>query len=169
MLKKIALLLFVAVMPLFAMAQDVKLGYVNSQDIIGLMPELNDLEKQMAEFNEKNTKYLQEMQKEIEAKMVKYEQEKDTMTPAIKAVQEEELQNLYQRFQTAQQTLYQETQAQQMKLLQPLQTKFQNAVDVVAKRMNLTFVFDLATQSVLYKGNNAVDITSAVKKELGIF
>lgn len=169
MLKKISLLTFIAIMPLFAMAQDLKLGYVDSQEVISLMPEVNDLEKQMAEFNEKNTKYLQEMQKEIQAKVAKYEQEKDSMTPAIRAVQEEELQNLYQRFQTAQQTLYQETQAQQMKLLQPLQDKFQKAVDVVAKRMNLTMVFDIASQVVLYKGNNAVDVTSAVKKELGIF
>lgn len=168
MIKRIALVALVVIMPLLAMAQDVKLGYINSQEVLTMMPEVNDVEKAMMEFNEKNTKYLQDMQKEIQDKAAKYEQEKANLTDAIRRVQEEELQGLYERFQTAQQTLYQEAQAQQAKLIQPLQEKLQNAISTVAKRQNLMFVYDMASGAVLYKSDKAVDITPAVKKELGI-
>ena len=53
MLKKITLILVAAVLPLFAMAQTVKLGYINSQEVMMMMPEVNDVEKQLADFNEK--------------------------------------------------------------------------------------------------------------------
>ena len=82
MFKKITLILMVALLPLFVAAQTVKLGYINSQEVMMMMPEVNDVEKQLAEFNEKNMKYLQDMEKEIQDKYVKYEQEKDNMTEA---------------------------------------------------------------------------------------
>ena len=44
-------------------------------------------------------KYLQDMEKEIQDKYTKYEQEKATMSDAIRKVQEEELMSLQQRLQ----------------------------------------------------------------------
>lgn len=167
MTKKL-LLVLALVMPFILSAQEVKMGYVNSQEVLMLMPELSDVEKQMADFNEKNQKYLQDMQKEIEDKMAKFEKEKDTMTEAIRKVQEEDLQLLYQRYQTAQQTIYQEYQQQQQKLIQPLQEKLQKAIESVGKKQGLYFVFDMASGALLYKCDKAVDVTPAVKKELGI-
>lgn len=168
MIKRILIAAVVALFPLFAMAQEVKLGYINSQEVLMLMPEVDGVEKQIAEFSEKNTKYLQDMQKEIQDKAARYEQEKATMTDAIRRVQEEELQGLYERFQTAQQTLYQEAQAYQAKLIEPLQTKLKSAIETVGKRQGLMFVYDMASGSILYKSDKAIDITPAVKKELGI-
>lgn len=168
MIKRIAIAVCIVLLSLPAMAQEVKLGYINSQEVLMLMPEVDGVEKQMQEFNEKNSKYLQDMQKEIQDKAARYEQEKATMTDAIRRVQEEELQGLYERFQTAQQTLYQETQAQQAKLIQPLQQKLQSAIETVGKRQGLMFVYDMASGAVIYKSDKAVDITAAVKKELGI-
>jgi outer membrane protein len=110
MLKKITLILVAAVLPLFAMAQTVKLGYINSQEVMMMMPEVNNVEKELAEFNEKNMKYLQEMESEIQNKYAKYEQEKDGLTEAIRKVQEEELMNMQQRLQTTYQALQQEAQ-----------------------------------------------------------
>ena len=57
MTKKL-LLVLALVMPFILSAQEVKMGYVNSQEVLMLMPELSDVEKQMADFNEKNQKYL---------------------------------------------------------------------------------------------------------------
>lgn len=168
MIKRIVIAVVIALFPVLAMAQEIKLGYINSQEVLMLMPEVDGVEKQMAEFTEKNTKYLQDMQKEIQDKAARYEQEKASMTDAIRRVQEEELQGLYERFQTAQQTLYQEAQAYQAKLIEPLQTKLRNAIEAIGKRQNLMFVYDMASGAVIYKSDKAVDITPAVKKELGI-
>ena len=59
MTKKL-LLVLALVMPFMLSAQEIKMGYINSQEVLMLMPELNEVEKQMADFNEKNQKYLQE-------------------------------------------------------------------------------------------------------------
>lgn len=168
MLKKFVTIVMAVALPLFAMAQEVKLGYINSQEVLMLMPGLADVEKQLADFNAENTKYLQEMQKEVEAKYAKFEQDKATMSEAIRKVQEAEIQELYGRMQTAQQTLYQEGQAKQQKLIQPLQDSLKTAIENVGKRLNLYFVYDMASGAILYKSDKAVDITPAVKKELGI-
>ena len=164
MLKKITFFLVAAVLPLFAMAQTVKLGYINSQEVMMMMPEVNDVEKQLADFNEKNMKYLQDMEKEIQDKYVKYEQEKATMSDAIRKVQEEELMSL----QTTYQTLQQEGQKKQAELIQPLQEKLRAAIESVSKKQGLTMVYDMVSGVILYKSEAAVDITPAVKKELGI-
>ena len=168
MLKKITLILMVALLPLIAMAQTVKLGYINSQEVMMMMPEVNDVEKQLAEFNEKNMKYLQDMEKEIQDKYAKYEQEKDNLTDAIRRVQEEELMGLQQRLQTTYQALQQETQKKQAELIQPLQEKLRNAIESVSKKQGLTMVYDMMSGAILYKSEAAIDITPAVKKELGI-
>ena len=168
MLKKITLFFVATVLPLFAMAQTVKLGYINSQEVMMMMPEVNDVEKQLAEFNEKNMKYLQDMEKEIQDKYVKYEQEKATMSDAIRKVQEEELMSLQQRLQTTYQTLQQESQKKQAELIQPLQEKLRTAIETVSKKQGLTMVYDMMSGAILYKSDAAIDITPAVKKELGI-
>jgi outer membrane protein len=168
MLKRITLILMVALLPLMAMAQTVKLGYINSQEVMMMMPEVNDVEKQLAEFNEKNMKYLQDMEKEIQDKYAKYEQEKDNMTDAIRRVQEEELMGLQQRLQTTYQALQQEAQKKQAELIQPLQEKLRNAIESVSKKQGLTMVYDMMSGAILYKSEAAIDITPAVKKELGI-
>lgn len=168
MFKKIALSLAVVIMPVLAMAQEIKLGYINTNEIMQLMPELSDIEKQMAEFNSKNIKYLQDMEAEITSKYEKYEQERSGMTEAIRKVREEELMGLQQRYQSAAQTLQQESQAHQVKLIQPIQEKLIKAIESVSKRMGLMFVYDMASGAVVYKSDKATDISSAVKKELGI-
>jgi outer membrane protein len=168
MLKKITLILVATILPLIAMAQTVKLGYINSQEVMMMMPEVNDVEKQLAEFNEKNMKYLQDMEKEIQDKYAKYEQEKDNMTDAIRRVQEEELMGLQQRLQTTYQALQQEAQKKQAELIQPLQEKLRNAIESVSKKQGLTMVYDMMSGAILYKSEAAIDITPAVKKELGI-
>ncbi len=168
MFKKITLILMVALLPLFTTAQTVKLGYINSQEVMMMMPEVNDVEKQLAEFNEKNMKYLQDMDKEIQDKYAKYEQEKDNMTEAIRKVQEEELMGLQQRFQTTYQALQQEAQKKQAELLKPLQDKLMAAIESVSKKQGLTMVYDMMSGAVVYKSEAAIDITPAVKKELGI-
>lgn len=158
----------VALLPLFAVAQTVKLGYINSQEVMMMMPEVNEVEKQLAEFNEKNMKYLQDMEKEIQDKYAKYEQEKANLTDAIRKVQEEELLGLQQRLQTTYQALQQETQKKQAELIQPLQEKLRVAIETVSKKQGLTMVYDMVSGAILYKGESTIDITPAVKKELGI-
>jgi len=162
-----ALLAIVMMAPMTMKAQD-KMGYINTYEVMMLMPEVSGVETQMAEFNKTNQAQLEAMYKEMQDKAAKYEEEKATMSESIKKIKEEELQSMYERFQTAQQELQTEAQKKQQELLKPLQDKLQAAIDAVAKKQSLVFVFDLSTTGIVYKGEKAVDITAAVKKELSI-
>lgn len=166
-MKKRIILLFAIALPLAAMAQELKFGYISTQEVMMLMPEVSALEKQMADFNAQNTKYMQDMQKELEDKMAKYEQEKANLSEAIRKVQEEDLQELYRRYQTAAQTLQTEGQAKQQKLLAPIQDKLKKAIEAVGQKNNFFMIFETEA-GILYKSPKAVDVAPLVKKELGI-
>lgn len=165
-MKKIALL-FAAILPLAAMAQEIKIGYINTNEVMMLMPEINEVEKQMADFTEQNRKYLQDMQTEIQNKAKVYEAEKANLSDAIRAAREEELYSMQERLQTTYQTLQQEAQTKQQNLLKPIQDKLRAAIEAVGQTNNFFLIFDLES-GLLYKSPKAIDATPLVKKHLGI-
>ena len=168
MLKKITLILVATVLPLLAMAQTVKLGYINSQEVMTMMPDMKNYEDEMLKFKETSNKYLENMAMEIQDKVAKFDQEKDSLPDAIRRATEEELQMLYQRYQLTQQNFTADLEKKHYELLQPLQEKLRTAIETVSKKQGLTMVYDMVSGAILYKSDAAIDITPAVKKELGI-
>lgn len=167
-MKKGFLFLALVALPFLAFGQELKFGYINAQEVMMAMPEIGEIEKQLAEFNAQNTKYMQDMEKEIQDKAAKYEKERATLSESIRKVQEEDLQGLYQRYQNAQQTLYTEMQTKQQDLLKPVQDKLRLAIEAVGKKNNFFFIFNMDEGGILYKAEKAIDVTPLVKKELGI-
>src|SRR5574344_72240 len=165
-MKKIALL-FAMVLPLSVMAQDIKIGYINTQEVMMLMPEISNIEKQMADFNAQNTKYLQDMQTEIQTKAKAYDAEKANLSEAIRSAREEELYSMQERLQTTYQTLQQEAQTKQQSLLKPVQDKLKAAIESVGQKNNFFLILE-SEAGLLYKSPKAVDATPVVTTEWGI-
>lgn len=165
-MKKLALII-AAIVPMMAFAQEIKIGYVNTNEVMMLMPEISDIEKQMADFNEQNGKYLQDMQTEFQAKYKAYEAEKATLSEAIRTAREEELYSMQERIQNTYQTLQQESQTKQQDLLKPIQEKLLKAIETVGQKNNFFLILE-SQAGLLYKSPKTVDATPLVKKELGI-
>ena len=55
-----------------------------------------------------------------------------------------------------------------MELIAPLIEKVQNAVNAVGQEKGFTYILDKASGTVVYIGDNAIDITADVKAKLGI-
>ncbi len=163
-MRKILLAIFAMIMPFMAFSQEVKIGYLNAEEVLMSMPEIADLEKQMAEYNEKNTKYLEEMEAEIKREEAKYQEMGGTATATMKADQEAKLQTLYQRYQTTARTIQQDAQQKQMTLLQPVQERLVKAIESVGEKNGFLFITEKA--ALLYKSAKMVDVTELVKKEL---
>jgi hypothetical protein len=53
-------------------------------------------------------------------------------------------------------------------LIKPINDKYIKIVDIVAKENNYTYIFDIATGSVVYHPENTGDITGLVKNKMGI-
>ena len=158
-MKKILLSLLVLAVPFVAFSQEVKIGYIDAEQIMMDMPEISDIEKQIADYNAQNTKYLQDMEAEIKS-------EEANATATMKADQEAKIQTLYQRYETTVRTIRQDAQQKQATLLKPVQERMLKAIESVGAKNNFLVILDKNT--VLYKSPKAVDVTDLVKKELKI-
>jgi len=168
MMKKLALILVAAIfLPMTMMAEDFKFGSINAEEVMMLLPEMNDYEKAITKEAEDNKKYLQGLEDEMKQAYEKYQKEKPSMTESIAKMEEEKLVEMQQRAQTAYQTIQTSLQQKQKELLAPMQKKVKDAIDVVGKKNGFTFIFQVGGD-ILYKSEKVVDVTPLVKKELGI-
>lgn len=166
MLKKTVTFLLCA-FPLIMMAQD-KLGHVNSQEILMGMPEVQTIEKTLDELQTQWENELLKMREEYFAKIQEFQEKQATMPESIKQARQSEIIEMEQRMTTFNQTASADLQQKQHELLMPVIEKIKKAIDEVGAEHNYTYVFDMATQSIIYNSPKANDITPLVKKKLGV-
>jgi len=167
MFKKIAIVVL-CTFPVLLFAQDAKLGHINSQEIISLMPEVATIEKTMDEVGKQYEGEILKMQEEYNVKVKEFQQKQDSMPDGIKKVRIAEIQEIETRVNNFRQTSYQEIQKKQQELFIPVRDKVLKAISDVATEGKYTYIFDLGTQAIIYKAPNSNDITTAVKKKLAL-
>lgn len=164
-MKKLIVLLFM-ILPLGAFAQEVKIAFVNTQEVFMAMPEVSDMEKQMAALNEKYKQELQQMQNEYQKKYSDFIAQQDSLTENIKLRRMQDIQDIQGRIDNFMQVAQQDVQKKQQELLQPVQEKLQKAIKAVGDEKGYTYIIDPA--ALLYTGSNAIDATSFVRAKLGL-
>ena len=78
-MKKLIVLLLM-ILPLGAIAQEVKIAFVKTQEVFMAMPEVSGMEKQMADLNEKYRVELKKMQDEYQKKYSDFVAQQDSLT-----------------------------------------------------------------------------------------
>ena len=116
MLKKL-LIFFIALAPIALVAQDLKLAYINSQEVFTAMPELSGIETQLTEKQEQITKNGQALIDEYNKKAEEFEAASATSSEAIKQDQMTQLQSIQQRYQMFLQNSQKEMEQLQEQLL----------------------------------------------------
>jgi len=167
MIKKIALFL-IALLPLGAMAQNVKLGHVNSQEVISLMPELETIQKQLKDTQDLLEKELLKMREEYNAKVKEFVDNQATMPETIKQARQSEISLIEERINTFNQQATVDVQKKQQDLVSPVLEKVKKAINDVAEEGGYTYIFDIASQSIVYQSKTANNITPLVKKKLNL-
>jgi outer membrane protein len=167
MFKKFALLVLCA-LPITLFAQEVKIGHINSQEIISLMPDIANVEKAVDEEGKKFEGEVMKMQEEYNAKVKEFQEKQDSMPDGIKKVRISEIQEIETRVNTFRQTAYQEIQKKQQELFAPIRDKVTKAINDVAAEGKYTYIIDLGSQAIIYKSPTSLDITAAVKKKLAL-
>ena len=146
-----------------------KFGYVNSQEIIVSMPEIQDVQLSMERLQKDLGEQLEIIQVEYNNKAAEYQKNAASYSDAIRQSKEQELMSLQQRYEELGKAGQQDLQNQQSKLMQPIIEKATAAIDKVSKELGLTAVFDMAVGSIIYfDKDQMVDITPMLRKELGI-
>lgn len=162
-MKKIIFTIMLAI-PMLASAQ--KFGHINTQELSAQMPEVNQVKLKMDTIQGQYENQLASMNEEFQKKVQDYQTQEATMADAIKQIRQQELQEMQQRIQLFYQTAEQDIQKKQQELLAPVHEKMTKAIKAVGERENYTYIFDSA--AMVHIGNDAIDATPAVKKELGI-
>ena len=166
-MKKIILIAVMAVMSVATSAQNLKFGYVNFNEIVMLMPEMDAARATMEENQKTNEEILMSMYQEYQTKMQDYQAKAATWTSAIRESKEKELMDIESRLQQTQQSLQQEMQQLQNSLQAPIYEKAQTTVQEIAKAQGLAFVFE--ESSLLYiDPAQGVNLTTEARKALNI-
>lgn len=158
------------VMVLFATQSfaQTKIGHINMQELINLMPERDSAVIKLENYAKDLDETMQGMQQEFNTKYQTYQQKSGTWTAAILEAKTKELQEMQDRLQMFQQNAQQEMGQLQQTLYAPVFEKANKALEKVATDGGFTYVLDLSAGAIIFKGSSSVDLLPQVKSELGI-
>ncbi len=144
-----------------------KLGHIDRQKLMLMLPERKDAESKMQAFAKTLDERLKAMGTEYQAKVADAQARAETMTQTEKDMALREIGDLETRIQAAQEKAQEDLAKQEEELLRPMVDRTNKAIADVAAENNFTYVFDVSTGTVLYfeKGE---DILPLVKAKLGI-
>ena len=149
-------------------AQSLKIGHVDSGAIMEIMPERAKIEQDLQVYAAELQSELQAMGAEYQSKYQDYQANKATMSNLIRQSKEKEIVDLETRISEFQNSAEMAMQSKQLELLNPLIEKVQNAVNAFGKEKGFTYILDKATGTIVFIGDNAIDITADVKAKLGL-
>lgn len=166
-MKKMFLIAAMAIASIAATAQDFKFAYVDMNELIMLMPEMDEARAQMETAQQEAQETYAAMVQEYETKAQQYQQKAESWTPTIRESKAAELQQIEMRIQEFNQAISQELQQTQQMLQMPIVEKAQKVVDELAKAKGVAFVVDLA--NFLYVDEaQAINLTPEARVKLNI-
>ena len=166
MMKKIIFLTLITLLSLSMYGQN-KFGYIDSQELLILMPERKAAEKEVQTFAKSLETQLSAMTAEYQESVQEYQAKESSYTDLIKQDKIAEITALEERIQAFQQNAQQSLQSKEQELLEPILNKARKAIEDVAEEGNFTYIFDKSAGSILY-AKNSENVLSLVKKKLGL-
>jgi outer membrane protein len=148
-------------------AQSLKLGHINSQELLAMMPEVKKADADLKAYAKSFEDQLETMTKEYQKKMSDYQAQEKTMTDAVKEVKQKEITDLGARIESTQKSAEEKVMAKKQDLFKPILDKAEKAIKAVAKEKGFDYVFDLSTGSVLV-ARDTDNLLPLVKAKLGI-
>ena len=134
-MKKVLLTLLVCV-GIILSAQAQKFGYLNSNELLAMMPESIEMQEELQTYAKGLESQLSAMQAEYEKKVVEYQQNETSYTDVIKEDKIREIESIQQRVVEFQKNAQQSLSEKEAELFTPIRDKAMMAIDNVAKEGN---------------------------------
>ena len=163
------MLLLAGSMSTEATAQQLKVGYTDSERILVNMPAYQDVQQKLQQEAQNQQQQLQSQMQGFQQEVQQFQQEQSLLSEQKRKEREQQLMQRRQELQQSQQQQQQELLQMEQKLMNPVLTDLQTAIDEVAEQRNLDMV--LESRAMLYVNEEAsslVDITPAVADNLGL-
>lgn len=163
----VLLLALFAVAPASMAQKTIKLGHINSNDLMQIMPGRDSAQAALQKEVEELQNTLKTMQSELEARYNEYMGKESQMSDLIKQTKQRELQDMGARIEEFQKNAQQQLQEREQALLKPIIDCAKKAIEDVAKENGYTYVFDSGVGTLLYT-QDSDDIMALVKKKLNL-
>ncbi len=145
----------------------VKIGYINTDELMSIMPEAAKINTDLNEYQTILQQQGLALQKEADTKRDQYFKDSASFSNSKKEIVRDELVKLYTRLQTYDQEMQEKAQKYAQEKIAPVRTKALDAIKTVARERGYTYVIDEASSSLLVMppGDN---LLPGVKTKLGI-
>lgn len=148
-------------------AQTMKIGYIQSQELLSVMPEVIGANKQIEAYAKTYEDQIKQMTDDYQKKVQYFQANEKTMTDAIKEVKVKEIQDLQKRIEDFNQKAQDAVEKKRQDLLKPILEKADKAIKDVATENGYDYVIDASIGTLLH-ANPAYNILPQVKAKLGI-
>ncbi len=159
-----ALLLALAI-PRAASAQNAKIGYINSQNILAEAPGAKEAQAQFDADMQTYRAEVQTMATELETLVKQYEQQQAMLSPAAKQTRETDIRNKQKAYQDRLAAIDQRAAQRQQELVQPVMDKINQVIEVIRGEGSYAIIFDVAGGGVV-AADPTLDLTTEVIRRL---
>ncbi len=148
-------------------AQGLKLGHINSNQLLSVMPETKAADSVLQKFGTSLQNQLQTMNSEYESKVGEYKKNEASMLDAVKEMKVKEITDLEDRIREFQQSAQENISKKKEEIYAPILKKAEEAIKGIAKEKGYTYIFDAGVGVLLYS-QDSDDILPLVKAKLGL-
>lgn len=173
-MKKITYLIFASLLLMLGMsaahAQTApKLAYLNSNEVLQKMPEMDTVMKKFEKYREDLLETYEGMQVEYNKKAQEFREKSAEWSEVMQNQKTRELTSLVESIEIFEASLQEDLRKKQMELMEPVTAKLMDAVEAVSKENGFTYVFDTSTGAIMYVNEaSAINAVPLVLKKLGI-
>jgi outer membrane protein len=164
-MKKLLLLVLATLAIGFSVNAQKKMGYLNSQELLGTMPEYKKVNEELEAYYKQMESDFAVLTNEYQAKVKEYQDKEKTYSESMKEVKVKEIQSIEQRIQEFRQSSQEKLGKKESDLVEPLLKKIHDAITAVGKENNFDYIYN---ESALLYAKDSEDITTLVKAKLGI-
>jgi len=159
--KKVFFLMILGIFFAPSLLSQIKIAYINSEQIMLQLPEAQDAQKALEEMQKITIDSLQLLEKDFQTKLADYQAQESMMNEDAKKKKESELAELRNKYGQYRQIKTDEIGKKRDELMRPIMEKIQKAIDQLAKDENLNFIFDkTASIPVMLYGDAEYNLTN---------
>ena len=165
-------IILVAILGLFVVSttQAQKIAYVDTEYILGNIPEYKIAQTQIEDISAKWQKDIETRFAEIDKLYKTYEADATMLPEEMKRKRENEIINKEKEVKDLQKQRFGQNGdlfKKRQELIKPIQDKVYNAIEAVSNQDNIAVVFDKSSGATMIYTNNKYDISDTVLKRLG--
>lgn len=149
-----------------AEAQTLKIGYVNSQEILANAPGAREAQQAFERDMQAFTTEAQQLQDELTRMQQQLAQQELTLSPEAKRNRQQQIQQKAQEAQSRMEQMDQIASQRRAELVQPVMDRITEVIEAMREEGNYALILDVAAGSII-AADPTLDLTAEVLRRLG--